>query len=91
VSVPAVSWGRGRILVLMMPRSAASRRHLSASPFNVEPIAPPVETFALADRVSHDTYGLGRIASVENETAVVVDFATEQIRFTAPYNKLFKL
>jgi hypothetical protein len=75
----------------MKPHSAASRRHLSASPFNVRPIAEPVETFAVGDRVSHDTYGLGRVSAIENETTAVVDFSAGQMRLTPPYHKLFKL
>jgi hypothetical protein len=73
------------------PQSGASRRHLSTSPFNVKRVAEPVETFEVDDRVSHDTYGLGRVSAIENETAVVVDFATGAMRLTAPYPKLFKL
>lgn len=75
----------------MKPRSAASRRHLSSSPFNVHRAAPPVEKFAVSDRVSHDKHGLGRVVEVEGETAVVVEFGSERIRVTAPFSKLTKL
>ena len=76
---------------LVSPRSAASRRHLSASPFNVQPDAEPVESFAVGDRVSHDTHGLGRVIAIEGDTAVVVEFGAGQMRVAAPYRKLFKL
>ncbi|MPZ63087.1 MAG: hypothetical protein GEU93_17710 [Propionibacteriales bacterium] len=75
----------------MKTRSAARRRHLPASPFNVQPDAPPVEKFDVRDRVTHDTYGLGRVIAVENEDAVVVDFSAGQMRITTPFPKLTKL
>jgi hypothetical protein len=75
----------------MKPRSAASRRHLSSSPFNVHSAAPPVETFAVGDRVTHDKHGLGRVTDVQGEAAVVVQFGSEQVRVTAPFSKLTKL
>jgi hypothetical protein len=82
--------GRWAHTEVVKPRSAASRRHLPASPFNVHPARQPVETFAVADRVNHDTYGLGRVAAVE-ESTVVVDFTAGRMRIPAPYNKLVKL
>ncbi|HEU5155838.1 MAG TPA: hypothetical protein VFU43_02505 [Streptosporangiaceae bacterium] len=54
-------------------------------------MVPIVEQFALDDRVTHDTYGLGKVISVEDEIAVLVDFGTQTQRITAPYDKLFKL
>lgn len=77
--------------MVMKPRSAANRRHLSSSPFNVHRAAPPVETFAVQDRVSHDKHGLGRVTEVEGETAVIVQFGSDLVRITAPFNKLTKL
>ena len=47
----------GRILVVMKPASAASRRFLPGSPFNTLPVDPPVEQFTVRDRVTHDKYG----------------------------------
>ena len=76
---------------LMKPPSAASRRHLSASPFKVQPVVPLAEQFAVRDRVSHDTHGLGRIVAIVGEAAVVVDFASEHVRLSAPFDKLVKL
>jgi hypothetical protein len=75
----------------MKPRSAASRRHLSASPFKVQPVIPLAEQFAVRDRVSHDTHGLGRIVAIEGETVVVVAFANEHVRLSAPFQKLVRL
>jgi hypothetical protein len=76
----------------MKPTRAAARRYLPASPFNVpEAPAPPVEQFAVSDRVSHDTYGLGTVISVEADVAVLVDFGTRRARIVAPYPKLVKL
>lgn len=74
----------------MKPTNAVGRRHLPTSPFNV-PVVPPVEQFAVEDRVTHDRYGLGTIVSVEEGLAVLVDFGSRQERITAPYRKLTKL
>jgi hypothetical protein len=75
-----------------MKRSrAATRRHLPGSPFNAPAEPPPVEQFALHDRVTHDKYGLGQVIGVEDDVAVLVDFGTRTERITAPYHKLFKL
>jgi hypothetical protein len=41
--------------------------------------------------VTHDKYGLGRVVSVEDDTAVVIDFRTRQVRITMPCAKLTKL
>jgi hypothetical protein len=70
---------------------AVTRRHLPTSPFSAPPEAPPVEQFAVDDRVSHDKYGLGQVVGVEDDTAVLVDFGTQKVRIPAPYAKLFKL
>ena len=45
----------------MKPARAASRRFLPGSPFNVLPVDPPVEQFAVRDRVTGDKYGLGQV------------------------------
>jgi hypothetical protein len=75
-----------------MKRSrAAVRRPLPGSPFNVTPVLPIIEQFALQDLVTHDTYGLGKVIGVEGEIAVLVDFGPQTRRITAPYDKLFKL
>jgi hypothetical protein len=75
-----------------MKRSrVAVRRPLPGSPFNVPVITPPIEQFALRDRVTHDKYGLGVVIGVEDEVAVLVDFGSRTERITTPYDKLFKL
>jgi hypothetical protein len=81
----------GRILVLMKPARAASRRLLPGSPFNARPAAPPVEQFTVRDRVTHDTYGLGWVVMVEDDDAVIVDFGSRKTRILSPFAKLTKL
>jgi transcription elongation factor GreA-like protein len=75
----------------MRPRSAASRRHLSSSPFNVQPDPEPLETFSAGDRVSHDTYGLGRVVAVDSHMTLLVEFGARRLRMVAPYAKLIRL
>ena len=77
-------------MVAMKPRRAAARRHLPGSPFNAPASAPPAETFALGDQVTHDKYGLGVILGVEDH-AVLVDFRPDQRRIPLPCAKLTKL
>jgi hypothetical protein len=43
------------------------------------------------DQVTHDTYGLGRVISVEVDTALVVNFGSCRVRITTPCAKLTKL
>ena len=81
----------GRILVLMKPARAASRRFLPGSPFNVLPVDPPVEQFAVRDRVTHDKYGLGWVVLVEDDDAVIVVFGSRKVRILSPYARLTKL
>ncbi|WP_327066342.1 hypothetical protein OG500_10875 [Kitasatospora sp. NBC_01250] len=73
-----------------MTKSAAVRRVLPTSPFKARVEAPPKQ-FAVGDRVTHDSYGLGRAIGVEGDSAVLVDFGSRQVRITQPYAKLFKL
>jgi hypothetical protein len=81
----------GRILVLMKPARAASRRLLPGSPFNA-PVAPPVEQFTVRDRVTHDKYGLGWVVLVEDDDdAVIVDFGSRKVRILSPFARLTKL
>ena len=44
---------------------------------------------ALDDLVSHDSYGMGRVVSVE-AGAVTVDFGSQTVRIVSPYTKLEK-
>jgi len=75
----------------MKPARAVSRRSLPGSPFNTVPVDPPVEQFAVRDQVTHDKYGLGRVILTEDDTAVVVDFGSRQVRILSPFTKLTKL
>ena len=77
-------------MVAMKAPRAAARRHLPGSPFKAPAPAPPAETFALGDRVTHDRYGLGVILGVE-DYAVLVDFRPDQRRILLPCTKLSKL
>jgi hypothetical protein len=76
---------------MMKPARAATRRLLPTSPFKPPPTPPPAEQFAVQDLLTHDKYGLGRVMSVEDDTAVVIDFGTQRIRITTPCAKLTKL
>ncbi|MEW1914284.1 hypothetical protein AB0442_38745 [Kitasatospora sp. NPDC085895] len=70
----------------------AARRPLPTSPFKARTQAPS-KRFAVGDRVSHDTYGLGRVISVEGDSdiAALVDFGPHQKRITPPYAPMHKL
>src|SRR5258708_11379611 len=82
---------RGRILVVMKPARAASRRFLPTSPFGPPAAAPPPEQFAVRDQVVHDTYGLGRVIGVEADIALAVDFGSCRVRIVMPCAKLTRL
>jgi hypothetical protein len=71
------------------PRRAA-QRHLPDSPFNAPAPAPPAETFAVGDQVTHDKYGLGVILGIQDH-AVLVDFRPHQRWIPLPCAKLTRL
>lgn len=71
-----------------MTKSQATKRYLPTSPFNAPVTPPPLKRFAVGNRVTHDVYGLGRVAGVEDGIAVLVDFGAVQERVTSPYAKL---
>lgn len=75
---------------MVMTKPAATRRHLPASPFKV-PVAPPLQQFAVGNRVAHDEHGLGRVIGVEDQSAVLVDFGPFTKRITVPFAKMTKL
>ena len=75
----------------MKPARAATRRYHPTSPFRAPPQGPPAEQFAVQDRVTHDKYGLGRVVSVEDDDALVIDFGARRVRITMPCAKLTKL
>lgn len=82
---------QGRILVIMNRARAGARPLLPTSPFGAPPLSPPVELFAVRDQVTHDKYGLGRVISVEDDTALIIDFGSRRVRITTPCAKLTKL
>ncbi|MEY9849532.1 hypothetical protein [Streptacidiphilus sp. MAP5-3] len=73
-----------------MRKSAAVRRPLPTSPFKAK-VEAPLKRFALGDRVTHDSFGLGRAIGVESDGAVLVDFGSQQERIYEPYAGMFKL
>ena len=73
-----------------MPERRGSRRFIVGSPFTAAP-APPAERYAVRDQVTHDRYGLGRVISVEDDTAVVVDFGPRMMRIRLPCARMSKL
>lgn len=73
----------------MTKRTPAKRRYLASSPFQPQS-EPVIEQFALGDRVSHDTYGVGRVIDQE-EVAVTVDFGTRTVRVASPFRKMERL
>ena len=88
---PLARSGRGRILVVMKPARAATRRFLPTSPFAPPAAAAPAEQFAVQDQVTHDKYGLGRVIGVEVDASLVVDFGSCRVRIMTPCAKLTKL
>jgi hypothetical protein len=79
------------ILVVMEHARAATRRLLPTSPFGPAPPAPPAEQFVEQDQVTHDTYGLGRVISTQDDATLVIDFGARRMRITMPCAKLVKL
>ncbi|MFK5583143.1 MULTISPECIES: hypothetical protein [unclassified Serinicoccus] len=73
----------------MTPRSGAQARRLASSPFAPK-IEAEVECFEIDDRVSHQTYGLGRVVGKE-AAAVTVDFGNRRMRVVSPFHKLERL
>jgi len=45
-------------------------------------------TYSVGERVCHDTFGLGRVISVEGRTAVSVDFGSFTRRIPLPASRL---
>jgi predicted RNA-binding protein (virulence factor B family) len=54
-------------------------------------VAPPAEDFEVADQVTHDKYGLGRVVSVKEDNALIIDFGSRLVRIMMPCAKLSKL
>ena len=74
-----------------MTITRAAARPLPMSPFNVPTCVVRAEQFAVSDQVTHDKYGLGRVLSVEAETALIIDFGSCRVRILTPCGKLSKL
>ncbi len=66
-----------------------SRSRLTSSPF-ARPVADEVPTLAVADRVTHDKYGLGEVKAVGGG-CVIVAFGSERVRIASPYARLTRL
>jgi hypothetical protein len=73
----------------MTSSAAAKRRYLPSSPFQRQ-AEPVIEQFAVDDRVNHDTYGVGRVISIDRG-AVTVDFRDRTVHIATPFHKLEKL
>jgi hypothetical protein len=69
--------------------TSSGRRHLASSPFKPK-VELPIENFESDDLVSHDSYGVGRVVSVEAD-AVTVNFRDQTVRVSSPYRKMTKL
>lgn len=69
--------------------SANPRSRHASSPFQPQP-APVIETYAVDDRVSHDSYGLGRVVGLDAGGATV-DFMGKTVWITSPFRKMTKL
>ena len=76
---------------MMTPYRAVPRRQLPGSPFNVPVNVEPADTYAVADLVTHDKYGLGTVTGVEEGIAVLVNFGSHERRLSTPCAKLTKL
>jgi hypothetical protein len=49
-----------------------------------------IQSFEVDDRVSHQSYGLGRVVGKE-PAAVTVNFGTRTLRIPSPFHKLERL
>lgn len=73
----------------MATSSGNPRPRHASSPFAPDP-EPTIEQYELDDRVSHDSYGLGRVVGVDGSGATV-DFSDKRVRITTPFRKMTKL
>jgi hypothetical protein len=73
----------------MATSSGNPRPRHASSPFQPHP-EPTIEEFAVGDRVSHDSHGLGRVVGVDGGGATV-DFGGTKIRIATPFRKMTKL
>jgi hypothetical protein len=73
----------------METTSAHARPRHPSSPFQQQP-EPVIEQYVVDDRVSHDSYGLGRVVGVDAGGATV-DFGSRTVRIATPFRKMTKL
>jgi len=67
----------------------AKQRHLPSSPFKPKPEPVVIELF-VGDRISHDSYGLGRVVQAD-ANAVMIDFGSQTVRVVSPFAKVERL
>ena len=73
----------------MATTSENPRSRPPSSPF--QPYREPrIEKYELDDRVSHDSYGLGRVVALDAGGATV-DFSSRTVRIPTPFHKMTKL
>jgi hypothetical protein len=70
---------------------AVTPRPLPDSPFNALRVPAVVAVYAVDDRVSHDTFGIGTVVTVETDQAVTIDFGDQQVRVVTPFRKVTRL
>ncbi|MEO8749902.1 hypothetical protein V3G39_01030 [Dermatophilaceae bacterium Sec6.4] len=73
----------------MATSSHHPRPRLANSPFQPHQ-EPDVEHFELNDRVSHDSYGVGKVIGVD-ASGLTVDFSSKTVRITTPFRKMTKI
>jgi hypothetical protein len=73
----------------MEATGSTPRPHHPSSPFQRRP-DPVIEQYVVDDRVSHDSYGFGRVVSVDTG-GVTVDFSNRTVRIPTPFRKMTKL
>ncbi len=73
----------------MKTPSAAPRRRLLTSPF-ADRAEPAVPSLAVADRVTHDKFGLGEVKAV-GDGYVIVGFGSARVRVASPFSRLTTL
>jgi hypothetical protein len=66
-------------------------RPLPDSPFNALRVPAVVTVYAVDDRVSHDTFGIGTVVTVESDQALTIDFGDRQVRVVTPFRKVTRL
>ncbi len=73
-----------------MATSPRRRRYHASSPFQAAPEVED-EVYEAGARVCHDTYGLGRIVSIQGTTSVQVDFGDGAKHIPLPCAKMTNL